>query len=43
MSGGLAVRRAALAHVIFSLVVGLLGMLFLIAARQRRGLDGFRA
>jgi len=29
MSGGLAVRRAALAHVIFSLVVGVLGMLLL--------------
>jgi len=29
MSGGLAVRRSALAHVIFSLVVGVLGMLLL--------------
>jgi phosphate:Na+ symporter len=29
MSGGLAVRRAATAHVIFSLVVGVLGMLLL--------------
>ncbi len=29
MSGGLAVRRAALAHIIFSLVAGVLGMLLL--------------
>jgi phosphate:Na+ symporter len=30
MSGGLAVRRAAMAHIVFSLVVGVLGMLLLI-------------
>src|SRR5262249_8750288 len=29
IGGGLAVRRAALAHIIFSVIVGLLGMVFL--------------
>jgi phosphate:Na+ symporter len=29
VGGGLAVRRAALAHIVFSLIVGVLGMLFL--------------
>jgi phosphate:Na+ symporter len=29
IGGGLAVRRAALAHIVYSLIVGLLGMLFL--------------
>ena len=37
MSGGLAVWRAALAHIIFSLVVGLLGMLLLIPLANGAG------
>ena len=41
-SGGRAVRRSALAHIIFSVVVGVLGMLLLVAARQRCDLGRFR-
>lgn len=46
MSGGLAVRRAAMAHVIFSLVVGVLGMLLLqplarLAIWSVSGLDDY--